>query len=30
MALEKVDASGFDAKVKKASGPVIVKFFGKT
>ncbi len=30
MALEKIDSKGFETQVKNATGPVIVKFFGKT
>lgn len=28
--LESLDGATFDAKVKHASGPVVVKFYGKT
>ena len=30
MSLVQLDTATFDAQVKKASGPVVVKFFGKT
>ena len=30
MSIVQVNAATFDAEVKKASGPVVVKFYGKT
>jgi hypothetical protein len=30
MALAQVNAATFDTEVKKASGPVVVKFYGTT
>ena len=30
MALAQLNAATFDAEVKKASGPVVVKFYGTT